>query len=183
MTGVTGAAAKARAGQQRGHLGHGKLFSIPPPPSSTSARTGGIPRPLLGPAAGPPHGEDGGSRVQAKSNPETLTAPAGARARTPREAPEGCASALRQIAVGVEVSALLLSRTHRCFKHRLRKKRERKSFTPSQNNVQEGNEQPAIVIEMDERAAGFPQSVSGNILEKNMKCCCSLKIATLRLNY
>lgn len=37
------------------------------------------------------------------------------------------------------------------------------------NNAREGNEQPVLVIEMDEKASGFPQSVSGNVLEKNMK--------------
>lgn len=45
---VTGTMAKATAGRQCRHLCHGKLFSIPPPPSAMSARTGGTLRPLLG---------------------------------------------------------------------------------------------------------------------------------------
>lgn len=49
-------------------------------------------------------------------------------------------------------------------------RRKRKSFAPLHNNARDGNEQPEPVIEMDERASGFPQSVSGNVLEKNMKC-------------
>lgn len=108
---VTGTTAKATAGQQCRHLGHGKLFSIPPPPSATSARTGGMLRPLSGPAAGPSRGEDGGSCVRAKSNPETLPVPERARARTPWEALEFCTSTLRQIAADVEHRPLV-SRTH-----------------------------------------------------------------------
>ncbi|CAM2103506.1 unnamed protein product [Caretta caretta] len=60
--------------------------------------------------------------------------------------------------------------------------KDQKHFLPFQNNIQ-GNRQLAIVIEMDEKASDFPQSISSNVLEKNMKCCCSLKIATLWLNY
>lgn len=56
-----------------------------------------------------------------------------------------------------------------------RERTEWKSFPPLQNSAQEGNEQPGLVIEMDEKASGFPQSDSGNVLEENMKCAALLR--------
>lgn len=111
---VTGATAKAMAARQCRHFGRGKLFSILPPPSAMSARTGGALSPLSGWSIRPSHSEDGGSCIRAKSDPEILTARARAGARTPWEALEVCASAPRQMAVGVEHRPLV-SRTHCCY--------------------------------------------------------------------
>lgn len=51
MAEVISTAAKAIAGWLWRHLGHGKLSSIPPPPSAMLARISGTLRSLLGPVA------------------------------------------------------------------------------------------------------------------------------------